>query len=86
LIPIAGDQHNFYLQEPASVNRQVMPILHNDASIGTITFEVGENDGTIALADDADMLRRDRLAVGQPALADPTAAGLTVAFAGQRVL
>lgn len=84
-IPSMGDQHNAYLQVPPSTARQVLSIFHDDALIGSITFEIGANIGTVALLADVDIPRRNRLSVGPPALADATAAGLTIEFAAQRI-
>lgn len=85
-IPITADQHNAYLQEPPSTQRQVFSIFHNDTLIGSITFEIGANVGVVVFSVAVDILRRERLSVGKPPLADASAAGLSVAFAAQRVL
>src|SRR5260221_8044546 len=48
-IPNTAGAHNAYLQEPASTNRQVFPMFHDGTQIGSITFEIGANVGTVAM-------------------------------------
>jgi hypothetical protein len=84
-LPASADgQHLAYLVEAPSTAQQVLPILHDATQIGTVTFEIGENDGAVEVAVAETFAFADRLVIGIPAAADATAAGLTVALAAQR--
>lgn len=86
-VPTVGSTHEAYLQNPATTNAQVLTIYQNGlTAIGTISFAIGANVGTVAITADTTFNIGDRLAVGKPALSDATAEGLSVAFAGQQVI
>lgn len=82
----ADGEHLAYLEEPAASVRQVLPILHNATQIGTVTFEVGDNDGTVEIDAAEEFAFRDHLIVGLPAAADTTAAGLIIGLAARRII
>jgi hypothetical protein len=84
LVPALGN--SAYIEEPASVADQVLPILHDLTQIGTVTFPVGANAGVVAIAADEVFALDERLVIGVPATADPTAAGMTVALAARRII
>jgi hypothetical protein len=75
-----------YLEEAPSIAAQVLSIYQNDAVVGSITFAIGAHTGVVVINSDLSLALYDRLAVGLPATADATAAGLTVGFAAQRVI
>ncbi len=75
-----------YLEIAPSTAAQVLSIYRNDVVVGSITFAIGANTGVVVITGDLMLAVDDRLAVGPPAAADATAAGLTVGFAAQRVL
>jgi hypothetical protein len=86
-LPASADVgHLAYLVVPAVSEAQVLPILHNATQIGTVTFEVGENDGVVDLAAAEAFAVGDHLVIGLPATTDATAAGMTVALAAQRIV
>lgn len=85
-LPVAAT-HRAYLHVPPSTAIQVLPIYHNDAQIGSITFGIGASDGVFAFAvGDADLPAGDRIGIGKPPAADATAQTLTVAFALSRLI
>lgn len=86
-VPSSADgEHLAYLVTPASTARQVLPILHDLTQIGTVTFEIGENTGTVEIAEAADFAFTEHLAIGVPATADATAAGMALALAARRIV
>ena len=84
IVPAIGNKAR--LVTPASVADQVLPILHDLTLIGTVTFVVGDNLGTIDIAADEIIATDEAFRVGLPATPDPTAAGMTLAFAARRVI
>jgi len=86
LIPAAGDQHLARLSTPASTAQQVIPILHGLTQFGTVTFEIGDNEGIVVIDADEAFGRGDILTIGLPGATDATAAGVIVGFAAQRLL
>jgi len=84
-IPIAA-AHQAYLDEAPTVAAQVMPVYWNGVQIGHIDFAIGAQTGTVTITAASTLAIGDRLEVGVPALSDPTAQGLSVIFAAQRVL
>lgn len=84
LLPILGNKAR--LVSPASVADQVLPILHGTTPIGTATFLVGARLGAIALSADESFPEDDEFIVGLPGTPDPTAAGMTLAFAARRII
>lgn len=84
MVPQLG--HLAWLVTPASAEDQVLPILHGTTPIGTVTFVVGANLGTVLITADESFALGERLVIGLPATPDPTAAGMTVALAARRVI
>lgn len=82
----ANGEHLAYIETPAASVRQVLPILHDAVTLGTVTFEVGDNNGAVVIADGADFAFGDHLIIGQPGGADATAAGFTIALALRRIV
>jgi hypothetical protein len=86
IVPAASGQHLAYLVEAPATAEQVLPILHDATQIGTVTFAIGENDGTVAITADESIVFGDRLIIGLPLAPDAAASGLTVALAARRVV
>jgi hypothetical protein len=84
LIPAVGNAA--YLIDPASIADQVMPILHDATQIGTLTFVVGANDGTILITADETIGTDEFFTIGLPGTPDATAAGMILGFAARRVI
>lgn len=82
----ADGEHLAFLVTPASTAQQVLPIRHDATQIGTVTFEIGENTGTVALTAAEDWAFSERLVIDPPLAPDATAAGLTVALAARRIV
>jgi hypothetical protein len=78
--------HLAYLVVAPSTAQQVLPILHGATQIGTVTWEIGENDGTIVIGADENFAFGDHLYIGEPSTPDATAAGMTVALAARRII
>lgn len=82
----AAGEYLGYLVEAPSTATQVFPILHNATQIGTLTFSIGDNSGTTAIAAEESFAFGDRLVLGLPTAADATAAGLTWAVPARRIV
>lgn len=85
LLPAAGP-HQAYIATPASAHDQVLPVMHNETQIGTVTFPVDSNAGTVAITVDETILLGDRLAIGAPGTIDGVAAQMTIGLSLQRIL
>jgi hypothetical protein len=84
-IPEVG-AHVAHLTEPPSTADQVLQLFHNATQIGTVTWLIGEEVGTIVFTADETFAAGDFFSVGLPAAADATAAGMSLGVAAQRVL
>jgi len=85
-LPATGDQHEASLREAPSTAAQVLAIYHDGSQIGHIDFAIGQNAGSVTITADETILKGELLEVGVPPLTDPTASGLSVMFAAQRVI
>lgn len=83
-VPVLGGLA--YLKAAPTFANQVLPIYHNTTAIGSVTFLVGAHVGTVVITAATSIPVGDRLTVGVPGTTDPSAAGMTVAFAASRVL
>lgn len=83
-LPVTG--HFARMKVAPSTADQVMPILHGGVEVGTITFAIGIDQGTIDIPVEIDIAINEMLGVGEPTDADATAAGLSVVFAMRRVV
>lgn len=84
--PALGAVHQAYLQEAPTTAAQDFIIYQNDVSIGTVHFDIGDNEGTITITVDVTFDIGSRLAVGPPAVDDATASVLSIVFAAQQVV
>lgn len=84
-IPFSG--HIARMKTPPSTADQVIPILHEDISIGSITFAIGVNEGIVAISDPDRLINGGSVvSFGKPPDDDATAAQLSVVLALRRVV
>lgn len=89
VLPIESGNHYANLTIAPSSTQQVYPIYHGSTHIGDITFAVSSETGVISwlITADETIPKGDRLKVGQSSTtADPSACGLSVGLACQRVV
>lgn len=80
----AGTLNRARLREPPSTAVQVFPILHNDTTVGTVTFAIGANSGVVVITADIDLVLGDVIAAGKPVTEDATAAMFSIMLAATR--
>lgn len=84
-LPFSG--HIARMRTPPSTADQVIPILHEDISVGSITFAVGSNAGLVVITDPDRVINNGSvLSFGKPPDDDATAAQLSVVLALRRVV
>jgi hypothetical protein len=83
-IPTVG--HVARLREAPSTADQVIPLFYGATQIGTITFIIGENQGTVVITTETDVAYNEVFSAGKPVDADATAAGLSMTFAFLRIV
>lgn len=87
VVPMTGSYHRARLRTPASTDAQDFTIYQNSTGIGTIHFEIGENDGTVIINTDVNFTANvDVFGFGRQSTDDAVAAGLSVVFAAQQVI
>jgi hypothetical protein len=84
-IPAIG-AHIARLSEPASTADQVLPLFHNATQIGTVSWLIGQEIGAMVFTADELIGAGEFFSIGLPAVADATAAGMSLGVAAQRVI